>query len=77
MTRKKRVAAKTTSWKTKPPTKEGYYWYRDDGRERVLHVFDPLGNGYWKAWHWNGVRLMLCSIAEYGGEWWGPLEVPK
>ena len=24
-----------------------------------------------------GGRLMLCSIAEYAGEWWGPLEVPK
>jgi hypothetical protein len=53
------------------------YWYRDEDRSTVLHVFDPLGNGIWKAWDWNRGRLMLCQIADYPGEWFGLLAVPK
>ena len=72
----KSAAVKAPSWKLKPPTKEGYYWYRDEESERVLHVFDPLRNGYWKTWDWNNGRLMLCSIEGYQGDWWGPLKAP-
>ena len=61
----------------KTPTKEGWYWYRDEEREVVLHVFDPMHNGYWKAWDWQNGRLQLYPIAEYPGEWYGPLEAPK
>ena len=53
----KQRKAKSTSWRKKTPNKEGWYWCRDDYREAVLHVFDPLGdhprsegNGYFKAW---------------------------
>ena len=63
--------------KKTPPTKEGWYWYRDADREVVLEVFEPHARGHWKAWDWNGGQFMLCSIAEYAGEWFGPLEVPK
>ncbi len=40
-------------------------------------MFDPLGNKVWKAWDWQDGRLMLYGIADYQGEWFGPLEVPK
>ena len=46
----------TLAWTKTPPTKAGYYWYRDQNRAVVLHAFDPLGNGYWKAWDWNQGR---------------------
>jgi len=66
------------SWTRKAPIEEGWFWYRDANREEaILHVFDPLGNKHWKAWDWNEGRLMLCAIAGYEGEWYGPLEVPK
>jgi hypothetical protein len=66
------------SWTRKPPTKEGWYWYRDADRDEVvLHVSDPLGNKQWKARDWIDGRHILRLIAEYDGEWWGPLEVPK
>ena len=66
------------SWARKPPTEAGWFWYRDANRDEVvLHVFDPLGNKVWKAWDWQDGRLMLYAIADYEGEWFGPLEVPK
>jgi hypothetical protein len=65
------------SWKRTPPIQKGWYWYRDANRDEViLHVFDPLGNKVWKAWDWTEGQLMLCEIAGYEGEWYGPLEVP-
>ncbi len=48
-----------------------------DTIEVVLRVFDPLGNKVWKAWARQDGRLMLYAIADYEGEWYGPLEVPK
>jgi hypothetical protein len=63
MTRKRKLV-----WTKRTPTKEGWVWYRDENRSAVLNVFDPGGNGYWKAWDWNGGRLQLCAIAEYTGE---------
>ena len=79
MNRWKRGSSRTPpSWTKTPPTKKGWYWYRDADREEViLHVFDPLGNKQWKAWDWHEGKLMLCTIAGYEGEWWGPMEVPK
>ena len=68
---------KKAVWKKVPPRKEGWYWYRDAERETVLHVFDPLGNGYWKAWDWDRGRLQLCLITPYTGEWYGPIGPPK
>ena len=68
---------KTLSWTKKTPTKEGWYWYRDADRAVVLHVLDPLNNGYWKAWDWNQGRLQMCAIERYTGEWYGPLETPR
>ena len=66
------------TWKKKTPTKQGWYWYRDEHREAVvLHVLDPLRNGHFKAWDWENGRLMLCSIAGYEGEWYGPMEAPR
>jgi hypothetical protein len=75
----KRKSSRTPpSWTRTPPTKEGWYWYRDANRDEVvLHVFDPLGNKQWKAWDWKDGKLELCAIAGYEGEWWGPMEVPK
>ena len=46
-------------------------------KRQSFHVFDPLGNKHWKAWDWNEGRLMLCAMAGYEGEWYGPLEVSK
>ena len=68
---------KKAVWKKQPPTKEGWFWYRDDDRLVVLHVFDPLRNGYWKAWDVDQGRLMLRAIESYPGEWYGPLEEPR
>ena len=76
--RRRRPIKPALSWKRKPPTEEGWYWYRDADRgEVILRVFDPLGNKIWKAWDWQDGRLMLYAIAEYEGEWYGPLEVPN
>ena len=75
---RQRTKAAPLSWTRTTPTQDGWYWYRDADRDEVvLHVFDPLGNKHWKAWDWQDGRLMLCLIAEYQGEWFGPLEVPK
>jgi hypothetical protein len=65
-------------WTTKTPTRKGFYWYRhDDGRDPlVLHVLDPMRNGVMKAWDWDYGQLMLCTIAAYEGEWYGPIEPP-
>ena len=50
----------------------------EQGREEaILHVFDPLGNKHWKTWDWNEGRLMLCAVAGYEEEWYGPPEVSK
>ena len=68
---------KKPTWTEKTPSKEGWYWYRDNGRDVVLHVFDPMHNGHWKAWDWDNGRLMLCAIAGYEGLWYGPIEPPK
>jgi hypothetical protein len=70
---------KVLTWTRKTLPKEGFYWFRpDDGRDPVvLHVLDPMRNGVMKAWDWDLGRLMLCAIAAYEGEWYGPLEVPK
>jgi hypothetical protein len=69
------------TWTNKKPTREGRYWYRaDDDVHRdgaVLYVFDPQCKGDFKAWDWHEGTLMLCTIVEYEGEWWGgPMEVP-
>jgi hypothetical protein len=39
----------------------------------VLHVFDAWGNGVMKAWDWKDGWHMLGSIADYEGEWYGPI----
>jgi hypothetical protein len=65
------------AWTEKTPNKEGWYWYREKNRDVVLHVFDPMHNGHWKAWDWDHGRLMLREIAEYDGLWYGPIEAPK
>ena len=76
--RRRRPTKPALLWTRTPPTQKGWYWYRDANRDEViLHVFDPLGNKHWKAWDWQEGRLMLYAIAEYAGEWYGPLEVPK
>lgn len=64
------------TWTKKTPAKEGWYWYRDDDRSAVLHVFDPLGNGYWKAWDWDHGPPHALPDEPYEGEWYGPLEEP-
>ena len=74
--RKRQSKQPPPSWTRTRPTKKGWYWYRDADREEVIfHVFDPLGNGVMKAWDWSEGH-MLRPIAEYDGEWWGPLEIP-
>jgi hypothetical protein len=78
--RKTRCSKKKLTWTTKTPTKEGWYWYRaDDEVHRegaVLYVFGPQEDGQFKAWDWHEGKLMLCTIAEYEGQWWGPMEIP-
>ena len=65
-------------WTSKAPTKEGWYWWRNlltdnapevwaivdhgDGLE-VVGPFDETALGEW--------------VSDMGGEWYGPLEVPK
>ena len=61
---------KKAVWKKTLPTKEGYYWYRDGEREVVLHVFESDSD-------WNGVAQAKYSIADYPGEWYGPLKAPE
>lgn len=65
-----------SGWTKTTPTKEGWYWYRDAHHEVVLHVFEPHARGHWKAWDWSDGRLMLCAIADYEGEWYGPMKAP-
>jgi hypothetical protein len=63
-------------WTKTTPTEDGWYWYRDAETEKVLHVFDAWGNGVMKAWDWKDGRHMLGSIADYEGEWYGPITAP-
>lgn len=52
------------------PHRQQRYWFRNDHRERVVWpVFDPLGNGYLRAWDWDQGSLRLCEIAGHEGEW--------
>jgi hypothetical protein len=74
---KRKSSPPPPSWTRKRPTKPGWYWYRDADREEVvLHVFDPQGNGVMKVWEWSEGH-MLRPIAEYDGEWWGPMTPPQ
>jgi hypothetical protein len=78
---RKRSSSRKLSWTRKTPSEQGWYWYRHDDEVHqdgaVLYIFDPLGDGHFKAWDWDRERLSLCLIAGYEGEWWGPITVPK
>jgi hypothetical protein len=58
------------TWTAEKPTKTGWYLYRGpvSHGESVItkvydsKVFDPIGNGFWKAWDWNQGRFQFCSI---------------
>ena len=67
------------TWTSTQPATAGYYWWRREGYDpRVLRVV---------AWPGGGLAVHLpqlsrhsdgiCTISDIGGEWWGPLEVPR
>ncbi len=64
-------------WSPKPPTKPGFYWFRDKTRSVVLEVRESFVKGQMLAWDWQQGRLAQYSIAGYQGEWYGPLKEPK
>ena len=64
-------------WTTKLPTKAGFYWYRDETRAVVLEVRDSMVKGKMLAWDWQQGRLSQYDIANYRGEWYGPLKEPR
>jgi len=45
MPRKRKLA-----WTNKLLKGEGWYWFRNEDRSMVLHIFDPLGNHSMKVW---------------------------
>jgi hypothetical protein len=66
------------TWTNKAPTKEGWYDTETTTERPSSFTFSiHAGTATTKAWDWDQGRLMLCSIAGYEGEWFGPLEVPK
>jgi hypothetical protein len=67
-----------SGWSKKPPTKEGWYWYREPTAEaRALQVQDTWKTGHLSAWDWNSKGgWQLCPIANYAGEWYGPITAP-
>jgi hypothetical protein len=64
------------TWTKEKPTKEGFYWYREDGEKPEIvrcYSIDPIeGPLFWE---------MGCEQDFHGnsmeGEWYGPLEVPE
>jgi hypothetical protein len=64
-------------WTTKQPTKTGFYWYRDENRTVVLEVREGMAKGHWFTWDWQQRRFAQYPIAEYPGEWYGPLKEPQ
>ena len=63
-------------WTPKNPQKPGWYWFRSGTRVRILGVFDPWKNGALKAWDFQEGRYQMSTVADYDGEWYGPLEPP-
>ncbi len=64
-------------WTPKTPKKAGWYWFRSEDKTVILNVFDPWKNGVLKAWDFDSVRFQLCAIADYNGEWQGPIYPPR
>ena len=72
------ISKRRSTWTTNLPTLPGWYWYKEEGFDRVIvkieldgHLLLGLKHGLemdWDALHQRGA---------WPGEWIGPLEVPQ
>lgn len=73
-----KLTIKTASptWTTDKPTKEGWYWYRENGQAAVIvqcYSIDPIeGPMLWEF----GLEQDFHGVNS-PGEWFGPLEIPE
>jgi hypothetical protein len=64
-------------WTRKKPTRQGWYWYRHDSGEMWIEQVR------WMPHIDGGKRLAAmgiaghCFVCSYGGEWAGPIPIPK
>ena len=65
-------------WTRNAPTKEGWYWWRNlltDNAPEVWAIVDH-GDGFEVVGPFDETALDEW-VSDMGGEWYGPLEVPK
>ena len=65
-------------WTSKAPTKDGWYWWRNlltDNAPEVWAIVDH-GDGLEVVGPFDETALDEW-VSDMGGEWYGPLEVPK
>ena len=64
------------TWTADKPTKEGFYWYRENGHAAVIvqcYSIDPIeGPMLWEFGLEQDFHGVDCK-----GEWYGPLEAPE
>lgn len=64
-----------SGWTADPPTANGYYWLRTDGRTDIVRVFGDARTG---PLLWAPDRPAAHGLPVIpGGEWCGPLEPPE
>ncbi len=66
------------NWTSEKPSKPGWYWYRatDQGEPSIERVVVDRRHGRTCMVLEDGPEG-LEEVALYGGEWFGPLEVPR
>ena len=62
-----------SGWSFEPPKVPGWYWWRNDNAIAVRHVFSNK-NGLLTIEASDSLNFL--AVAEVGGEWRGPLEIP-
>lgn len=63
-------------WTSEPPSKEGYYWHRDNSIASIESIF-ALGEAFHVSAAYRGPDGDESeSVKSFGGEWCGPLVIP-
>ncbi len=67
------------TWTYQKPSREGYYWYRDEHGSRIVLVRAPwhqLPDTYLAYWPTKGMEAENANVRNLPGEWHGPLPSP-